>query len=68
MLARLTDARVSAPHHLPPTALTTQVFSCDSHRLALALARRGDLVPLLREAILTEQGLASGHVRLANLL
>lgn len=45
-----------------------QVHSVDSHRLALALAARGKLAPLLREAILGELGISSGNVRLANLL
>lgn len=45
-----------------------QVHSVDSHRLALALAGRNQLAPMLREAILNEVELASGNVRLVNLL
>ena len=46
----------------------SQVHSVDSHRLALALAAREKLAPMLREAILSEVGLSSGNVRLSNLL
>eukprot|EP00775_Hariotina_reticulata_P002502 gene2502-2806_t len=45
-----------------------KVYSVDSHRLALNLAARGTLAPLVREVILTEMGISSGNVRLANLL
>lgn len=46
----------------------SQVHSVDSHRLALALAARDKLAPMIREAILSEVGLSSGNVRLTNLL
>jgi hypothetical protein len=48
--------------------LLPQVHSLDSHRLALALAARDKLAPILREAILSEVGLSGGNVRLTNLL
>lgn len=44
-----------------------QVHSVDSHRLALSLAGRNKLAPMIREAILSEVGLNSGNVRLSNL-
>jgi hypothetical protein len=48
--------------------LRLQVYSVESHRLALALQRQRKLAPLVREAVLQELGLQSGNVRLANLL
>lgn len=48
--------------------LPLQVHSVDSHRLALALAGRNKLAPMIREAILSEVGITSGNVRLTNLL
>jgi hypothetical protein len=48
--------------------LLLQVYSVESHRLALALQRQRKLAPLVREAVLQELGLQSGNVRLANLL
>lgn len=51
---------------LPSAVL--QVYSVESHRLALALQRQRKLAPLIREVILGELGLASGNVRLVNLL
>jgi hypothetical protein len=48
--------------------LRLQVYSVESHRLALALQRQRKLAPLVREAVLQELVLQSGNVRLANLL
>jgi hypothetical protein len=53
---------------LCPAFLSVQVYSVDSHRLALNLAAKGTLAPLVREVIMTEMGISSGNVRLVNLL
>ncbi|EFJ52246.1 hypothetical protein VOLCADRAFT_116284, partial [Volvox carteri f. nagariensis] len=42
--------------------VTVKVFSVDSHRLAAALDARGQLVPLVRDAIRLQLGLRSGNV------
>jgi hypothetical protein len=52
--------------HLPNVVV--KPYQVDSHRLALVLAGRQQLMPILREAILQEMGLQSGNIRLANLL
>jgi hypothetical protein len=52
----------------PGDGAVAQVYSVDSHRLALALDHGGRLLPLLRAAILHEMGLPAGNVRAANLL
>lgn len=54
---------LGSQHHV-----VVKVYSVESHRLALALARQRKLAPLVREAVLQELGLQSGNVRLANLL
>lgn len=48
--------------------VTVRVFSVDSHRLAAALDARGQLVPLVREAVLRQLGIKSANVRISNLL
>lgn len=45
-----------------------QIYSVESHRLALALDRRGLLVQIVRSAVLHAMGLSNkDNVRLANL-
>lgn len=45
-----------------------QIYSVESHRLALALDRRGLLVQIVRSAVLHAMGLTNkDNVRLANL-
>lgn len=52
------------PH--PPRGM--QIYSVESHRLALALDRRGLLVQIVRSAVLHAMGLSNkDNVRLANL-
>lgn len=47
--------------------LHVQIYSVDSHRLALAMDRSGKLLPTLRSAILNEMGLTdASNVRIAN--
>ncbi len=53
---------------LPKGQARVQVYSVDSHRLALYLDKRGKLEGIIRGAVLQEMGLPSGHVRLANLV
>ncbi|KAG2486470.1 hypothetical protein HYH03_014917 [Edaphochlamys debaryana] len=48
--------------------VVVRVFGVDSHRLAAALDARGQLVALVRGAVLREMGLRAGQVRPANLL
>ncbi|GFR49026.1 hypothetical protein Agub_g11048 [Astrephomene gubernaculifera] len=48
--------------------VSVRVFSVDSHRLAAALDAQGQLVPLVRDAVLRELGLRSGNVRMSNML
>ncbi|GLC33409.1 hypothetical protein PLESTB_000072400 [Pleodorina starrii] len=48
--------------------VSVKVFSVDSHRLAAALDARGQLVPLVLDAVLHQLGLRSGNVRVANIL
>ncbi len=48
--------------------VTVRVFSVDSHRLAAALDARGQLVPLVREAVLRQLGIKSANVRISNML
>lgn len=46
----------------------TQIYSVESHRLALALDRRGLLVQIVRSAVLQAMGLTNkDNMRLANL-
>ncbi len=45
-----------------------KVFSCDSHRLAFILDGRGKLVPLLKDAVVSEMGFRTHNVRLHNLV
>ena len=52
---------------LPKDAAHVQIYSVDSHRLAIALDRGGKLLPTLRAAILNEMGLSGNNVRVANL-
>lgn len=54
---------------LPTQAgLKVQIYSVESHRLALALDRRGLLVQIVRSAVLHAMGLSNkDNVRLANL-
>ena len=49
------------------SAAHVQIYSVNSHRLALALDRGEKLLPILRGAILNEMGLSANHVRIANL-
>ena len=51
---------------LPPWPLD-QIYSVESHRLALALDRRGALVQIVRSAILQARGMALGRLRGAGL-
>lgn len=53
---------------LPPEVVRTRVYSVDSHRLAAALDARGELLSLVRSALLGELGLPGGAVRLVNLV
>ena len=51
-----------------PAASCPQIYSVDSHRLALALDRRGMLVQIVRSAVLQAMGLLNRDgLRLANL-
>jgi hypothetical protein len=59
-------AQAALLEHLPNVHV--KVYSVESHRLALALARQQKLAPLVREAIMGELGAPSGNVRYANLL
>lgn len=52
------------PHPRTPT----QIYSVESHRLAMALDRRGMLVQIVRSAVLQAMGLTNkDSLRLANL-
>ena len=56
-----------APAHCPSSCLP-QIYSVESHRLALALDRRGMLVQIVRSAVLQAMGLLNRDgLRLANL-
>lgn len=48
--------------------VSVKVFPVDGHRLAAALDSCGQLVPLVRDAVLHQLGLRSTSVRVANLL
>ena len=67
---------MSGPHATPgaafePTPLPLplpQIYSVDSHRLALALDSRGMLLQIVRSAVLHAMGLSNkDNLRLANL-
>ncbi|GFH19191.1 uncharacterized protein HaLaN_16099, partial [Haematococcus lacustris] len=54
---------------LPPDQVRHKVFGLDSHRLALHLDSKGELLPLVREHLHAALGMApKAPVRLANLL
>ncbi|KAL6745416.1 hypothetical protein V8C86DRAFT_3035620 [Haematococcus lacustris] len=54
---------------LPPDQVRHKVFGLDSHRLALHLDSKGELLPLVREHLHAALGMApKASVRLANLL
>ena len=56
------------PCRLPVSRPSPQIYSVESHRLALALDRRGLLVQIVRSAILQAMGLPNkDNMRLANL-
>ncbi|KAG2426244.1 hypothetical protein HXX76_013002 [Chlamydomonas incerta] len=48
--------------------VVVKVFNVDSHRLAAALDAQGQLMPLIRSAVLEELSLRGAIVRVANLL
>lgn len=52
---------------LPKDGAHVQIYSVDSHRLAIALDRGGRLLPAMRAAILNEMGLSGNNVRVSNL-
>lgn len=47
--------------------LGVKLYSINSHRLAIALDRSGELLPLIRGAILNQMGLSGGRVRISNM-
>jgi Leucine-rich repeat (LRR) protein len=51
----------------PKQAAHVQIYSIESHRLAIALDRAGKLLPPIRAAILNEMGLSANNVRVSNL-
>lgn len=52
---------------LPKEDVHVQIYSVNSHRLAVALDRMERLLPTLRGAILNEMGLPGSNVRVANM-
>jgi hypothetical protein len=70
MLGRVIQCNVCVQvRELPLDAVHVQVWSVDSHRLAMALDKRGKLLRIVRGALLSEMGLPDpSNMRLVNLL